>query len=275
MNTEVNVQAEEKKVIVETKMPDWLRFFNVVFGLILFIASFILISFPQVQVHIVLGFAILVGLIGISRIANGLFDKGLRTSLKILKIVIGFILTGLGVLIYFAPTFGEDFFVIFTSSAIILNALTRITIIIMRKKLPDAVKILTGTLALLMLALAIIVLLAQLINILPALTEDLLIGLLAMTVQFSGIGRMISGVSGFRLTTTKTEEEYQRNKKSRKRERRNSSKRENYAKHKEKQSSNLIPSYFFLFKITQNLIDSKLCLKVYFQEGRHYKKVGY
>lgn len=215
MNTEVNVESRER-IIVETKMPTWLRFFNISFGLILFVGAFIILLFPEIQSYYVIGFSVLILLIGLSRLTNGLFDKGLKVSVKILKIVVGFILTGLGILSFFAPNFGENFFIIFISSALILNALTRITVVAIRKKLPDAVKVMLLLLALFMLALSIIVLLVLLTGILSVLTEDLLIGLLGMTIQFSGIGRLISGVSGFRLTTTKTEVEYQNQQKIKK-----------------------------------------------------------
>ena len=111
MNSEVNVESREK-IVVETKMPTWLRFFNISFGLILFIGAFIILLFPVIQPYIVIGFSSLILLMGLSRLANGLFDKGLKTSLKILKLVVGFILTGLGILSYFAPDFGKDFFII-------------------------------------------------------------------------------------------------------------------------------------------------------------------
>ncbi|NPD88804.1 MAG: hypothetical protein HGN29_08760 [Asgard group archaeon] len=215
MSSEVNLQTKEK-VIIETKMPGWLRFYNIGFGLILFAGAFVILLFPEIQPYTVIAFATLIVIIGVSRLINGLFDKGLKVSTKVFKITIGFILTGLGIVTYFAPDFGEDFFIIFVSSALILNALTRMAIVAIRKRLPDAVKVLLLLLALFMFAISIIILLVLLTGILSVLTDDLLIGLLGLTVQFSGIGRLISGVSGFRLTTTKTEEEYQKQQRTKK-----------------------------------------------------------
>ncbi len=225
MNYEVNIESKEtsepmETIIVETKMPDWLRFFNVFFGLIQFVAAFVIILFKEIDPYIIIIFSSLVLLIGLIRLANGIFDKGLKMIPKILKIVVGSILTVLGILSFFAEDIsGEGLFIILIASAMILNALTRITVIVVRKKLPKAVKVLLLVLSLLMLALAIIALLELLVGILPALAEDqheLLIGILAMTLQFSGIGRMVSGISGFRLTTIKTEEEYQKQQKLKK-----------------------------------------------------------
>jgi len=208
------------QVFLETKMSTWLRTFNITFGLIQFIAAFIIILFKEIDPYIVIIFSSLILLIGLFRLANGFFDNGLKVSGKILKIVVGSILTVLGILSFFAEDIGgEGLFIIFIASAMILNALTRLVIVVVRKKLPTAVRILLLVLALLMLALAIIVLLEQFLGFLPALAEtqhNLLIGILAMTIQFSGIGRLISGISGFRLTTMKTEEEYQKQQKLKK-----------------------------------------------------------
>lgn len=198
----------------ETFMPFWIRVYNVVLGVILFGGTVYVLLYPEITLVTIIIFSILLLLMGLSRLINGLFDKGKRTLIRITKVTVGFILTALAILTYFAQDlFGEPFVIMFLSIALLINGITRLVVVSARKRLPNMIKVLMLVLGFMMIILSGFVLgifIAGEVGVDPYFLEDsILVGILAITVQLSGIGRLTSGISGYRLTTRKTEAEYQ------------------------------------------------------------------
>ena len=138
----------------DEKMGFGIRVYNVIFGLLLFLATGYILLFPEINNVTIIVFSAIILVMGLSRLINGLFDKGLKNITKIIKIVVGFILIILGVLIYFAPTFGEDFLTIFLSVALIINGLTRIYVAVIKRRMTKPVRVLMIVLGTLMVLLA-------------------------------------------------------------------------------------------------------------------------
>ena len=203
-------------VKIDNKMGLGIRIYNIIIGLILFLATGYVLLFPQIDDITVIIFAAIICLMGLSRLFNGLFDRGLKNVTKITKIVVGFVLTALGILIYFAPTFGEDFLTIFLSIALIINGITRIFVSSVKKSMAKHVRILMIVLGSIMVLLAAFVLVAYFVGGVLAFDDTLYIGILAITTQLSGVSRLIAGITGFRVTSRLTEEEFQRKKEEQK-----------------------------------------------------------
>jgi hypothetical protein len=219
----------------ETLMPFWIRVYNVILGLILFSGTIYVLLYPDItQVTIIL-FAILLLLIGLSRLINGVFDKGKRTLIRITKVIVGFILIALAFLTYFADNlFGETYVIMFLSIALLINGITRLVVVFARKGLPDMIKVLMIVLGFMMIILAGFVLGVFIIGEPFFVVESILVGILAISVQLSGIGRLTSGISGYRLTTRKTEAEYQLDKEKKKEEKKQEKLEEELRKAKKK-----------------------------------------
>ena len=204
----------------ETFMPFWIRVYNIVLGLILFSGTVYILLYPAITQITIIIFAVLLLLMGLSRLINGLFDKGKRTLIRITKVIVGFILVALAFLTYFADDlFGEPFVIMFLSVALLINGITRLVVISARKGLPDMIKVLMIVLGTMMIILAGFVLGVFIVGEPYFVVESILVGILAITVQLSGIGRLTSGISGYRLTTRKTEAEYQIEKEKKKEKR--------------------------------------------------------
>lgn len=206
MNTEIQADT---KIKTDARMGLGIRLYNIVLGLILFLATGYILLFPEINDITVIIFAVLILLMGLSRLVNGIFDKGLKKVTKITKLVTGFVLTALAILIYFAPDIGEDFLTIFLASALIINGISRIIVSSVKRSMSKPVRILMIVLGSMMVLLASFVLVAFFVGGVLAFDDTLFIGILSITTQLSGVSRLIAGITGFRVTSKLTEEEFQ------------------------------------------------------------------
>ena len=113
--------------IFETRLSNFLRFLNVIAGLLILILAMATLLFQTLVVLILiwmLAAALLIlGLVGL---LAGIFDKESPTWFRALLIVVGFITLVVSFLVFLLPALGELTLVIVLAWALILNGLTRI-----------------------------------------------------------------------------------------------------------------------------------------------------
>ncbi len=179
---------------VSVKIPFWLRLFNLLFGVILVILSgYIIINVGIALLSILLLFIIILLVSGIIRIINGIFDQHLSKKIRIVNLIIGILVIGLGIVVWNYPLFGVEILIYLLAFGLILQGVARITV-------GGADTYLVGWFRAFLIILGVIsILLASLVILAPVLGEIMLVFLLSWGFLISGIGRIATGFSGYML----------------------------------------------------------------------------
>lgn len=114
--------------LFEIRLSNFLRFFNILTGLLILILALITLLFQALVVLIliwILAAALLV--LGLARLLVGLLDNESPTWFRALLILVGLISLAVSFLLFLLPALGELTLVIFLAWVLILNGITRIT----------------------------------------------------------------------------------------------------------------------------------------------------
>jgi len=176
--------------------PLWLSILNIMVGLVFILLAGISImdfGFSKEIVLVILAF--LLSAVSVTRFINGLFDKLLTKTLKIMNLIIGTIGLSIALYIIFNPTLDIDSQIILIASGIFIQGLARIatggtdqTFSIWLR----GIFILIG---------GITILLALLVIIFGTIEESTLIVLLAYIFLLNGFSRLIHGISGLKFVS--------------------------------------------------------------------------
>lgn len=179
---------------VSIKIPVWLRILNVFFGLFLILISgYIIVNAEATIVTLLIFFIFLLLLSGLIRILNGIFDNHLTKKIRLVNFVLGLLLIGLGIIIWYIPDIGVDILIYLLAFGLMLQGISRIAV-------GGADSLLANWFRILLILLGVIsIVLSSLVILLPDLGLAVLILLLSYGFLISGIGRIATGFSGWAL----------------------------------------------------------------------------
>ena len=177
-------------------MSGWLRIFNIVFGIISILLSFIVITDLGIGLSALIFIlaSVILGL-GITRIINGIFNENQTKLIRILKIVLGVFMLPLSIVVMSIPDLGLNIIIFLLAGALIANGLIRIIAGGYEDKHPSWFRIL------MILIGAITVLLGVITIIKTDFSLFTLLILLAVTLIINGIARIMYGITGYEANT--------------------------------------------------------------------------
>jgi len=179
----------------ETKAPSWLRAFDVVFGLIAVILSFVVLVYQELAILtmiVVLSFVLLVT--GIARIFSGIFAIYLSDGIRALNVGIGIVAVALGIVALLHTDFTTQVLIYILSFVLLLNGVARLVIGGFGRVFPKWLRGFFVVVGALTIVLSVIVFVS------PGLGFLALVLLLSFTFMFNGIARIVQGISGTQKT---------------------------------------------------------------------------
>ena len=177
----------------EVKAPGWLRALDVVFGIIAVILSVVVLAYQELAVLtliFILAIALLV--IGIARVAIGVFAKYLSDGLRAINVGAGILALVLAIVAMLYPQLATQVLIYLLSFALLINGIARVAI-------GGFAKILAGWLrGLLVVAGLLTIIMSVAVFVYPALGSLALVFVLSFAFLLNGIARIVSGITGVR-----------------------------------------------------------------------------
>jgi uncharacterized membrane protein HdeD (DUF308 family) len=179
----------------ETKAPNWLRAFDIIFGLIAVILSVVVLAYQELAILtmiLVLSFVLLVT--GIARIFTGIFAKYLSDGIRAFNVGIGIVAVALGIVALVYTDLTTQVLIYILSFVLLLNGVARLVIGGFARAFPKWLRgffVIVG---------ALTIVLSVIVFVSPSLGFLALVLLLSFTFMFNGIARIIQGIMGTQET---------------------------------------------------------------------------
>jgi len=173
------------------KASNWLRVFDIIFGLISVILSVVVLAYQELTILtliFILSFVLLV--LGIARVFGGIFAKYLTGKIRALNVGIGFVAVVLGILALVYTDLTIQLLIYIISFALLLNGVARLVIGSYVKAFPKWVRGFFVIVGLLTIVLSVVVFVSTEFGFLA------LVLMLSFTFMFNGIARIVQGLSG-------------------------------------------------------------------------------
>jgi uncharacterized membrane protein HdeD (DUF308 family) len=179
----------------ETKAPNWLRAFDIVFGLIAVILSVLVLAYQELAILtmiLVLSFVLLVT--GIARIISGIFARYLSDGIRVLNFGIGIVAIVLAIVALLYTDLTTQVLIYILSFVLLLNGVARLVIGGFARAFPKWLRGFFVAVGVLTIVLSVIVFVS------PSLGFLALVLILSFTFMFNGIARIIQGIMGTQET---------------------------------------------------------------------------
>ncbi len=148
--------------MTEIKAPNWLRAFDVIFGLISVVLSVMVLAFQELTILtliFILSFVLL--FLGIARVFGGIFAIYLTGKIRALNVGIGLVAIVMAILALVYPNLTIQFLIYIISFALLLNGVARFVIGGFAKAFPKWVRGFFIVIGLLTIGLSIVVFVYQ------------------------------------------------------------------------------------------------------------------
>ena len=177
--------------MTELKAPNWLRAFDIIFGLISVIISIVVLAFQDVAILTLIFILSLVLLVvGVARIFGGIFAIYLSGGMRALNVGIGIIAIVLGITAIVYTDFTIQLLIYIISFALLLNGVARLLIGGLAKVFPKWLRGFFVVVGLLTIGLSLVVFVFSELGFLA------LILMLSVTFMINGIARIVQGIIG-------------------------------------------------------------------------------
>jgi len=175
----------------KNRAPSWLRFFDIIFGLISVILSFIVLAYQEFTILtllFILSFVLLV--LGIARVFGGIFAIYLTGKIRALNVGIGLVGIVISILALIYPDRTIQFLIYIISFALLLNGVARFVVGSLAKAFPKWVRGLFIAIGLVTIGLSVVVFVYSELGFLA------LVLMLSVTFMFNGLARIVQGIIG-------------------------------------------------------------------------------
>ena len=177
------------------KAPKWLRAFDVIFGLIAVLLSFVVLAYQELAIlSLILVLSIALLIIGISRILTGVFAKYLSEGIRTLNFGTGLVAIVLALIALLYTNFTAQVLIFLLALVLLLNGVIRVIISAFARAYPNWFRGLSVVVGALTITLSAVVL------VYPDFGFLALVLMLSFTFMFNGIARIIQGVTGTKET---------------------------------------------------------------------------
>ena len=179
----------------ETKAPGWLRAFDIIFGLIAVILSFVVLVYQELAIlTLILVLSIVLLVTGIARIFTGIFAKYLSDAIRAVNVGIGIVAIALGIVALLYTDLTTQLLIYILSFALLLNGVARLVIGGFARAFPKWVRGFFSVIGILTIILAVVVFVYSELGFLA------LVLMLSFTFMFNGVARIIQGITGTQET---------------------------------------------------------------------------
>ena len=179
----------------ETKSPNWLRAFDIVFGLIAVVLSVVVLAYQELAIlTMILVLSIVLLVTGIARIFGGIFAKYLSGGIRAFNVGVGIVAIALGIVALVYPNLTEQVLIYIISFALLLNGVARLVIGGFGRAFPKWLRGFFAVVGIITIILAAVVFVYSEFGFLA------LILMLSFSFMFNGIARLVQGVTGIQET---------------------------------------------------------------------------
>ena len=181
--------------MTEIRAPNWLRAFDVIFGLISVIMSVAVLAYQELAIlTLIFVLSLILLVIGIARIFGGIFANYLSDGMRALNVGIGLVAIVLGIITLIYTDFTTQLLIYIISFALLLNGVARLLIGGFAKAFPKWLRGFFVAVGLLTIGLSFVVFVYTELGFLA------LILMLSVTFMFNGIARIVQGIIGTQET---------------------------------------------------------------------------
>ena len=179
----------------ETKAPNWLRAFDIVFGLIAVILSVVVFAYQELAILTMIFILSIVLLVtGIARILTGIFATYLSDGIRAINFGIGMVAMVLSIVALLYPNLTTQVLIYILSFVLLLNGVARLVIGGFGRAFPKWLRGFFVVVGVLTIVLAAVVFMS------PGFGSLALILMLSFTFMFNGIARIVQGITGTQET---------------------------------------------------------------------------
>jgi uncharacterized membrane protein HdeD (DUF308 family) len=179
----------------ETKAPNWLRAFDIVFGLIAVILSFVVLAYQELAIlTMILVLSIVLLVTGIARIFGGIFAKYLSDGVRAVNVGIGIVAVALAIVALVYADLTTQVLIYILSFVLLLNGVARLVIGGFGRAFPKWLRGFFVIVGILTIVLSVVVFVS------PGFGFLALVLLLSLTFMFNGIARIVQGITGTQET---------------------------------------------------------------------------
>jgi len=177
------------------KAPNWLRTFDIIFGLIAVILSVIVLAYQELAIlTMIFVLSIVLLVTGIARILSGVFARYLSDGVRALNFGIGLVAIVLALMALLYTNLTTQVLIYILSFVLLLNGVARLVIGGFGKAFPKWLRAFFVVVGLLTIVLSVVVFVSSEFGFLA------LVLMLSFTFIFNGIARIVQGITGTKET---------------------------------------------------------------------------
>ena len=179
----------------KTKAPNWLRAFDVIFGLIAVILSVVVLAYQELAIlTMIFVLSIVLLVTGIARILTGIFAKYLSDGIRAINFGIGMVAIVLALVALLYTNFTTQVLIYILFFVLLLNGVARLVIGGFARAFPNWLRGFFVIVGIVTIVLSVVVFVSSESGFLA------MVLMLSFTFMFNGIARIVQGITGTQET---------------------------------------------------------------------------